>query len=73
LHKNLVSITSHAWSYFYGRYSLHQPDVHAFSIFMVGAVSDLKTMVGQKIMADPKIIVHAKIVHAGHCVGATQI
>jgi hypothetical protein len=42
--------------------------VHAFSIFMAGAVLDLKTMVGRKIMADPKIIVHVKIVHAGHCV-----
>jgi hypothetical protein len=35
---------------------------------MAGAVLDLKTMVGRKIMADPKIIVHVKIVHAGHCV-----
>jgi hypothetical protein len=44
-----------------------------FSIFMVGAVSDTKIMVGPKIILDLKIVVHAKNLHAGHCVGATQI
>jgi hypothetical protein len=39
-----------------------------FLIFIGGAVSNLKIMVGPKIMADPKIAMHA-----GHCVGTTQI
>jgi hypothetical protein len=44
-----------------------------FSIFMAGAVSDPKIMVDLKIMTDPKIILHAKNLHAGYCVSATQI
>jgi hypothetical protein len=40
---------------------------------MVGAVSNLKIMAGQKIIADSKMVVHAKNFHAGHCVGATHI
>jgi hypothetical protein len=34
-----------------------------FSIFMAGAVSDLKIIVGPKIIADPKITVHTKNLH----------
>jgi hypothetical protein len=44
-----------------------------FSIFMAGAVSDPKIMTSSKIMAYPKIIMHAKILHVGHFVGANQI
>jgi hypothetical protein len=40
---------------------------------MAGAVSDPKIMVDPKIMAGPKIAMHAKNLHAGHCVSATHI
>jgi hypothetical protein len=66
-------ITSHVGSCFYGRYNHHPLGVHAVFNFMVGAVSNLKIMAGQKIIADSKMVVHAKNFHAGHCVGATHI
>jgi hypothetical protein len=43
-----------------------------FSILTAGAVSHPKIMVGLKIIADPKLVVHEKKLHAGHCVGATK-
>jgi hypothetical protein len=38
---------------------------------MASVVSYPKIMVGPKIMADPIIVVLAKNLHVGHCVGAT--
>ena len=70
---NLVFRQLACGSGFYGTHNHPHPACMQFSIFMTGAISNPKILACPKIMMDPKIVVHAKNLHAGHCVSATQI